>query len=48
MYTKNNNGPKIEPCSTPCFSLVQSETVLINIKVGNLNSLISALEIRFN
>ena len=28
MYTRNNNGPKIEPCSTPYFILVHFETVL--------------------
>jgi hypothetical protein len=27
MYTRNNNGPKIEPCGTPCFILVHFETV---------------------
>ena len=28
MYTRNNNGPKIEPCGTPYFILVHFETVL--------------------
>ena len=27
MYTRNNNGPKIEPCGTPYFVLVHFETV---------------------
>ena len=28
MYTRNNNGPKIEPCSTTYFISVHFETVL--------------------
>jgi hypothetical protein len=27
MYTRNNSGPKIEPCGTPYFILVHFETV---------------------
>jgi len=27
MYTRNNNGPKIECCGTPYFILVDFETV---------------------
>jgi len=27
MYTRINSGPKIEPCGTPYFILVHSETV---------------------
>jgi hypothetical protein len=27
VYTRNNNGPKIEPCGTPYFILVHFETV---------------------
>ena len=27
MYTRNNNGPNIEPCGTPYFILVHFETV---------------------
>jgi hypothetical protein len=27
MYTRNNNGPRIEPCGTPYFVLVHFETV---------------------
>ena len=26
-YTRNNNGPRIEPCGTPYFVLVHFETV---------------------
>jgi len=28
IYTRNNNGPKIEPCSTQYFILVHFETLL--------------------
>jgi len=28
MYTRNNSGPKIDPCGTPYFILVHFETVL--------------------
>jgi len=28
MYTRNNNGPKIEPCGTPYFIVVHFEIVL--------------------
>jgi len=28
MYTRSNNGPKIEPCGTPYFIFVHCETVL--------------------
>ena len=41
MYTRNNNGPKIEPCNTPYFILVNFETVRIKVRVNVLNSLIS-------
>jgi hypothetical protein len=30
-YTKNNNGPRIEPCSTPHFILVHFEVVVVFI-----------------
>ena len=28
MCTRNNTGPKIEPCGTPYFIMVHFETVL--------------------
>jgi len=41
MYTRNNNGPKIEPCSILYFILVNFETVKIKVRMNVLNSLIS-------
>jgi hypothetical protein len=26
MYTKKSNGPRIEPCGTPCLTFYHSET----------------------
>ena len=34
IYTKNSNGPRIEPCGTPYFILVHFEVVVVSCELG--------------
>jgi hypothetical protein len=29
IYKRNNKGPNIDPCGTPCLTLSQSEVILV-------------------